>query len=47
MRFYKSPEGKLGEINISEIKLDNSPYAKVEKINAKYIVQKINATKKK
>jgi hypothetical protein len=22
MRFYKNPQGKLGEINISEIKLD-------------------------
>ena len=32
MRFYKNPQGKLGEINISEIKLDKKSQDDVPRI---------------
>ena len=33
MRFYKNPQGKLGEINISEIKLDKKRQDDVPRID--------------
>ena len=32
MRFYRNPQGKLGEINISEIKLDKKSQDDVPRI---------------